>query len=155
MWRKKLTADAAEYRLDAHDDDRPAARERGERVALEAEPGVAEAHDREEDRLVDVAEPHVVGRRAERLQDEHRPDHPADQAPQALHLLDAVGVHQRELAAQRKAPPDGDEEERAARHEAEAADLHEAEEHDLAGARRTAADMLDVLRDWKKENLNY
>lgn len=28
-------------------------------------------------------------------------------------------------------------------------------EHDLAGARRTAADMLDVLRDWKKENLNY
>ena len=28
-------------------------------------------------------------------------------------------------------------------------------EHDLAGARRTALDMLDVLKDWTKERLRY
>ena len=127
--------DAAEDRFPREDEDYPGvAGEDGDRAGVDAEAGVAEAHRGVEDAAVDVADAQVEERRADSLDGEHRADGPADQPLEALDLGDAVGVHERELAGEREAASDRDEEEGAAGHEAEAADLDEDEQHDLAGA---------------------
>ena len=136
-------ADAAENRLDAHHDDGPAARELRKRVRLKAEARVAEAHYRVEHRLVPVAEVRVERQREDALYYEHRTDDPADEAPEALYLPDPVGVHKRELANEREAPPYRDEEESAARHEPEAPELDEHHQDHLTGNGKLAPDVDD------------
>ena len=98
-----------------------------------SEAGVAEAHYRVEHRLVPVAEVRVERQREDALYYEHRADDPADQAPEALYLPDPVGVHKRELANERDAPPYRNEKERAASHEPKAPELDEHHQDHLSG----------------------
>ena len=104
---------------------------------------VAEAHDRVEDGEVRVLELEIVEDRAEAFDEKGGAHHPAHEPLQALHLGDAVGVHEGEFAAERKPPPYRDEEERAARHEPEAPDFDEREEGDLPRQRIFLRDVHD------------
>ena len=85
----------------------------------------------------------VERQREDALYDEHRADDPAYEAPEALNLPDTVGVHKRELANEREAPPYRDEEESAARHEPEAPELDENHQDHLTGDRELAPDVDD------------
>ena len=87
--------DAAEDRLERHHEKRERiVEERREGAGPYVEAGVAEAHHRIVDAFIDVVQPHVERGGSGNLYREHGAHDPAYEAAQALHLLDAVCVHE-------------------------------------------------------------